>query len=117
MTRLTRIILFGSALVQVGLGLAIWHGAFGLVSLHMAIGFVFVAALWTTAALSFRHDRARAIALLLIGVAVPVVGIAQRQWMIGAHHWVVQLFHLVLGLAAVGVARGAREPMSRASPG
>jgi hypothetical protein len=94
-------------LVQLALGLAFWTGnALGLVDLHQLIGILIVLGLWTQAALAVRAGArpGMAVAAVVWGVAVIVVGLTQRELLPGSAHVVIEVLHLLLGLGAVGLA-------------
>jgi hypothetical protein len=93
--------------VQIVLGLLFWFGvARGLIDLHMLFGILIVLLLWVLAVLA---AAARAgVALPLVGFAVGAVtvwlGLTQTSLLPGDAHWVVQVAHLLVGLAALGLA-------------
>lgn len=96
-----------TGVTQVVLGLLFWTGrAFGLVTLHMAIGMVFVAGLWVLAGLAARAGLRRLIVAASVawGILVPVFGILQRRLLLGPMHWVVEVLHLLIGVAAMALA-------------
>ena len=66
---------------------------------------VLVLALWVLAVLAWRAGVSPGFALLAIiwGVIVVVLGVTQTQLLLGAAHWVIQVTHLVVGLAAMGL--------------
>src|SRR5215831_8194119 len=91
-------------LIQLILGIVFWTGhALGLVSLHTALGSLFVVAILTFAALAARAGAPRGpvIALVAVGVIIPIVGFAQMQLAPGTSHWVIRTVHLLLGFAAM----------------
>lgn len=93
--------------VQLLVGVALWSGhAFAMRNFHMAIGIAFVMLLWAIAVVAFRrhHRRGLAIAAILWGLVIPVVGIAQLQFLPGDMHWIVRVVHLAVGLAAMPMA-------------
>jgi hypothetical protein len=87
------------------LGLLIWtEGASYLIPIHTLLGLVLVLSLWVLAAVS---TRAGVPVGLAAGVAVTalvmlVVGMAQTRLLPGSFHWVIQIIHLLIGMAAVG---------------
>jgi len=95
----------GPALVV--LGLLFWAGrALTLLPVHMAIGMVFVLALWVLAGLAAWAGLRRALVLAAIawGLIVPVFGNAQTRLLPGPAHWVVRVAHLLIGMIAMVVA-------------
>jgi hypothetical protein len=95
-----------TGLLQIVLGLTFWAGyVLNLIPIHMLIGLVLVLALWTLAVLAWRAGVSPGFALLSIvwGVIVVILGVMQTQWLPGAAHWVIQVIHLLVGLAAMGL--------------
>lgn len=102
-------------LVQIVLGLLLWVGtAPVLVPIHMLIGLLFVLALWAVAALGLRAGAPGGLAALAAvwGVLVLALGLTQAQLLPGAAHWLIQVIHLVTGIAGIAfgesIARRAR---------
>jgi hypothetical protein len=106
-TAIAQTLVRAGGLVQIGLGLLFWtSNALNLISLHMLIGLVVVLALWTLAVVGARngvHSGLVAFALAW-GLLVPVLGMTQAQLLPGSAHWIVQVVHLAVGLAAMGLA-------------
>lgn len=102
-----------TGVLQIILGIIIWTGrADGLIPIHVLVGIVLVLALWYLA-----YEGARAgVSTALVAVAVvwgfitPVLGLVQTGLFSGSGHWVIQVVHLLVGLAAIGLgeALGAR---------
>ncbi len=96
-------------LIQVVLGLAFWTGnATSLIPVHMLVGLVLVLSLWALAVLAARSGASPGFVALAIvwGLIVPVLGLTQTQLLPGSVHWVIQVVHLLVGLAAIGMAQG-----------
>jgi hypothetical protein len=94
-------------LVQLALGLLFWTGnALGLVDLHQLIGILLVLALWTQAALAHRAGVPGGLiaGAAVLGLIVPIVGLTQRELFPGSAHWVIQVIHLLLGIALIATA-------------
>jgi FtsH-binding integral membrane protein len=87
------------------LGLLIWtENAGNLIMIHMLIGLVLVVSLLVLAALS---TQAGVPIGLAAGVAVLALialwlGMTQSSLLPGSSHWVIQILHLLVGMAAVG---------------
>ena len=88
-------------------GLLIWAGsALQLVALHMMLGVLAVAALWT---IGFTQTAAPggswmfAIIALLVGVVMLLLGLYQSTLLVGSLHWIVQVVHLLLGITVIGL--------------
>lgn len=95
-----------TGLLQIVLGLAFWVGYLrNLISLHMLIGFVLVLSLWVLAVLAWRAGVNLGFVLLTLvwGVITLALGLTQTQLLPGDFHWVIQVLHLVVGLAAMGL--------------
>jgi hypothetical protein len=86
------------------LGLLIWtEGAFGLVPIHMLLGLVLVLSMWVLAAVSTRAGIPIGLAagVAVTGLVVLVLGMTQASLLPGSSHWVIQVLHLLIGMAAV----------------
>ena len=98
-----------TGLIQIALGVVFWTGhALALIPLHMLIGFVFVLALWTLCVLGARARLPLPSVLVALGwsLVVPIFGITQTQLLPGPAHWVIRVLHLLVGMIAMGQARG-----------
>lgn len=88
------------------LGVALWSGRlYDFVNLHMALGIAVVLGLWGLAVLARRRGTARGLALLALpwGLATLALGPTQSGLLVGDHHWLVQVAHLLLGLGAIAL--------------
>lgn len=96
--------LLGLALIVIGIVLWTGHGA-GLRDLHITLGMLLVVALWLAAGAAARRSGASALVVVAIlwGLLLPFVGIGQLYWLNGGWHWTVQVVHLLIGLAAMGM--------------
>lgn len=96
-----------TGVTQVALGLLFWtHRALTLVPVHMAVGLLFVLAVWTLAGLAARAGVRLALVLLTVawGILVLALGITQGRLLAGSAHWVVEVLHLLVGFAAMALA-------------
>ena len=88
-------------------GLLFWTGnALNLVSAHMLLGLLSVGALWIIGigqAFAKGGSWMIAISALVVGALTAVIGLDQSSLLIGAHHWVIRLIHLLLGLVTLGL--------------
>jgi hypothetical protein len=107
------------------LGLLIWTepSLFYLVNVHMLLGIVLVLSMWVLAAVSVRAGVPIGLAagVAVAGLVVVVLGVTQRSLLPGSSHWVIQVVHLLIGMAAVGSAeaiggRLRRHRMTAATP-
>lgn len=110
-----------AGIVQLGLGIAIWTGrGASLVPAHISLGFLIVLALWVLAILALVAGVQRGLAVfaLLWGVALPALGMPQATILMGSWHWIIRVVHLVMGLAALGIADrlGSAVIRHRATP-
>jgi hypothetical protein len=93
--------------IMIVLGLLFWTGnALNLIGLHMLIGITLVLLLWVLAIMAARSGVGLGlVALGLIwGVIVVALGIMQNQLLPGDFHWVIKVLHLLVGIAALGLA-------------
>jgi hypothetical protein len=108
-------------LIQLILGLLFWFGkADGLVPLHMLVGLLFVIVLWylgVVQGLQRNGSLGLTVGTFLLGLLIAIVGMTQTAILIGGAHWIVQVFHLLLGVSGIGLGeacvarykRGASE--------
>jgi hypothetical protein len=89
------------------LGLLIWfEGMRQLIDTHMLLGLVFVISLWVLAFASTRLGASTGFAggVAVMGLLVLLLGVTQTSILPGPYHWLIQLVHLLLGMAAMGMA-------------
>lgn len=96
-----------AVLAAIILGILFWTGnADNLIAVHMLIGIVAVLSLWVIGlAQGFIKGGSFGLALatFIVGLALAIVGLYQQQWLPGSSHWIIQVIHLLLGLAAIGL--------------
>jgi hypothetical protein len=91
------------------LGVLFWTGhSLGLIPVHMGLGELLVACLWIMAIIGLiaRVPVGQALVALVWGFVVVGLGMSQMSLMPGASHWVVQVVHLLVGAAAIGMNEG-----------
>src|SRR5215207_5421619 len=96
-----------TGMTQVALGLLFWtNRALTLVPLHMAIGLTFVLGVLALAGLAARAGVRRGFVALsaLWGILVLALGITQGRLLPGPAHWIVEVLHLSVGIAAMVLA-------------
>jgi uncharacterized membrane protein YuzA (DUF378 family) len=99
-------------------GLLFWSGsASNLIALHMLLGFLTVAALWT---IGFAQALApsgwrMALAIAILGALTLLLGLYQTRLVAGPYHSTVRIIHLLLGLAAIGVGHMAAARQRKAA--
>jgi hypothetical protein len=96
-----------TGVAQVILGLLFWAGLVrNLVPVHMAIGLTFVIAIWALAALAGRAGVGvpRVALAVAWGALVIWFGMVHPRLLPGDLHWIIQVAHLLVGIAAMGMA-------------
>jgi len=99
-------VLRASVLLALILGILFWTGnATSLVLVHMGLGILAVLSLWTLGAAiaSTKGGIGLAIAAFVWGILVAALGLTQGTLLAGSTHWVIQVLHLLVGLAAIGL--------------
>jgi hypothetical protein len=102
----TRIAARVIAVVQIALGVLFWTGnADSLVIVHVVVGLLLVIDLWVAVGLGLRGGAPAGLAVLALvwSVGMPIFGLAQTGLLPGSAHATVQVLHLLVGLAAVGL--------------
>jgi hypothetical protein len=102
--------------VQIVLGIVLWIGvARSTVPLHAALGSLLVLAIWIIAVIALFALPQRGLALftLVWGAIVLWLGMAQTRLVVGSGHWVIRVAHLVIGLAALGLAESLASATRR----
>lgn len=101
------------------LGLLIWaENMTNLTNVHMLLGVVLVVSLVVFAAAA-HHQGATlgmAIGLAILAVVVLVLGMTQMNLLPrpDPNHWIVQVVHLLIGMAAIGMAEAVGGRLRRA---
>ncbi|HEY2960291.1 MAG TPA: hypothetical protein VGM21_19105 [Actinomycetota bacterium] len=93
--------------VQLLLGGLFWtNNARGLIPLHQLVGFILVIAIWVQAGIAARAGvNLGLVAFAAVwALVVPILGLNQTELLPGSAHWVIQVLHLLVGIAAVGLA-------------
>ena len=106
MTVIQMLIRLGGVIMIV-LGLLFWTGnALALIPVHMLLGIVLVLLLWVLAGLAARAGAGAGIVALAVvwGLVVVALGMTQSRLLPGDFHWVIKLLHLLVGIAALGLA-------------
>ena len=107
--RFATILLRVCGILAVILGLLFWTGnALSLIGVHMLLGMLVVLLLWIVGvgqAFSKGGSWMLALGALALGALVIALGLRQTTLLVGPYHWVIQVFHLLLGGLAVGVGQ------------
>ncbi len=108
--------LAGLALIALGLGFWAGHGL-NLVPLHEQLGIFIVLLLWVVAGIGFAYgvNRVRLAIAIVWGFVVIGFGFSQIGILVGDLHWIVRVLHLLVGLAALGMAGNIAKQISTAS--
>ncbi len=104
--RISVMVLRICALAALILGILFWtDNAKGLTLVHMLLGFAVVISLWVLGiAQGLRGGSfGLALATFVVGLLLAFVGLFQRDWLTNDIHWIIQVIHLVLALAAIGL--------------
>ena len=109
--RIASIILSLAGLLALVLGLILWMGmAVNVVSLHMLLGLLTVVALWVIGvaqALARGGSWGLAAGAVVLGALTAWLGMVQASLLVGESHWIIQVSHLLLGLATIGLGHMA----------
>ncbi len=110
----TQIVARSIAVVQVALGIVVWTGhGDALIPVHVTVGLLLVVDLWAAVALGLRSSAPAGLAVLALvwSVGMPVFGLVQTSLLPGDAHVAIEVLHLVVGLAALGLV----EALARSS--
>ncbi|MBB6096602.1 hypothetical protein HNR42_000014 [Deinobacterium chartae] len=89
------------------IGFALWSGTgYNLLGAHQGLGYVLSISLLLMAVFGFTQRLSPTLLTLalLLSLAVPGLGSMQTRLLPGAAHWVIEVLHLLLGLAAITLA-------------
>jgi hypothetical protein len=103
-----RVIIGLSGISLLLLGILFWTGrALSLLPVPLVLGVILVLGLWLIAILGLRARAPKGlVALVLVfSLIMPVLGIEQSPLLPGEWHWLVQLLHLLVGFAAIGLGQ------------
>lgn len=116
--RIASILLGILGVVALVMGILFWTGnALGLVMIHMLLGVLIVALLLVVGigqAVARGGSWPMAIVAIVLGAVSLWIGMSQRTMMLGSSHIVIQIIHLVLGLAMVGFGQAMASRYRRA---
>lgn len=113
-----RILVRLCGLILIILGIIFWTGhALGLIPVHTVVGLLLAVTLWVLAFLGARAKvGAGFVALVAVWALIMVVfGAMQTRLMPGTAHWVIQVLHLLIGIAALGMGDKLGMRLSRAA--
>ncbi|HEU5228616.1 MAG TPA: hypothetical protein VFU49_12450 [Ktedonobacteraceae bacterium] len=107
LVRITVNVLRIAALLALILGLIFWtsdtRGT--LVPIHMLLGIIVTLALLILGGviMTVKGGLGIGIAAIVLAIVVPIIGLTQTQLLGGSLHWIIQVIHLLIGLAAIGM--------------
>ena len=87
-------------------GIIFWTGnADPLQIVHIVVGIIAVLALWTLGIMQGLRGSNYGLtaAAIVVGLLLALVGLFQTGWLTGSNHWIIQVIHLLLGIAAIGL--------------
>jgi hypothetical protein len=97
-----------TGILTLALGIWIWTGrGVPVIPWHIRLGFLLVLLLLVFAVLAARAGApiGRVALAIVLTLLLPVVGLTQSRFLVGPTHWIVQLFHLAIAFAAIGVTQ------------
>jgi hypothetical protein len=107
MARIAIMVLRLAVLFNLVTGIIFWTGnADPLQIVHIIVGILAVLSLWTLGILQGLRGGTFSLALatFVVGFLLALVGLFQTRWLTDpANHWIIQVIHLILGLAAIGL--------------
>jgi hypothetical protein len=83
----------------------------------MTLGILVVLALWILATIYARTPNANlgmAIGASVIGLLLLIVGVTQQGLLLNGFHWVIQVIHVLLGVAVIGMGEMLTGAIRRA---
>lgn len=108
--RIALMVLRLAVVVNLVLGVLFWTSTIdnsGITLLHIILGLLAVISLFTIGiAQGIRGGSfGLALATFVLGFLLAFVGLFQKQWLAdpNPNHWIIQVVHLILGLAAIGL--------------
>ena len=117
-TRIASAVLNVAGLLALISGGLFWMGlALNLMTLHMLLGFLAVAALWTIGlaqAIANGGSWVIAACALLVGALTATLGLYQSSLMVGSLHWIIEIMHLILGILTIGLGHMSAARYRRA---
>ncbi len=106
MARIAIMVLRITVLFNLITGIIFWTGnADPLQIVHILAGILAVISLWTLGIMQGLRGGSFGLALgtFVVGFLLALVGLFQNNWLPDTNHWIIQVIHLVLGLAAIGL--------------
>lgn len=92
------------------LGILIWlNVSDSLIAFHMLLGLLAMVSLWLIGFGIILAPKGGSlglgIAAILVGILLPIVGLGQNSflYLTVSSHWLIQVIHLLIGLAVIGL--------------
>ncbi|HEY4383922.1 MAG TPA: hypothetical protein VGN34_05520 [Ktedonobacteraceae bacterium] len=104
--RYTQWVLRVAAILALILGLLTWFGIDVVVNIHMILGIIVVLSLWVLGGtfLTVKGGVPLGIIAIIWGLIVVALGMTQTSILPDTSiHWIIQIIHLLVGLAAIGL--------------
>lgn len=86
------------------LGFTAWSGVKAVQPIHMVLGLLLVVAVWGLAFKFLARNTGLAFAAVALGLAIPALGLTQSHVVIGGHHAIMRVLHMLAGLGGIGMA-------------
>jgi hypothetical protein len=99
------------------LGLLIWtENMRDLIGVHTLLGLLLFVSLLVLAAVSTQAGVPVGLAagVAVVAIIMVVLGMAQNSLLPGPNHWIIQILHLLVGMAAVGMGEAIGGRVRRA---
>ena len=117
--RIASIVLSLAGILALIFGLVLWTGmALNIISLHMLLGLLAVAALWVIGigqALIRGGSWIIAVSAVIVGALTGWLGMIQASLLVGDYHWIIQVIHLLLGVLMIGLGHMGAARYRRAA--
>jgi len=87
-------------------GIIFWTGnADPLQIVHIVVGIIAVLALWTLGIMQGLRggNYGLVAAAIVVGLLLVFIGLFQKGWLTDSNHWIIQVIHLLIGIAAIGL--------------
>lgn len=107
LTNVAQILVRITDAIQVILGIIIWFGvADAFIPVHILSGVVLVVCFWILAIMAVRAgaNLGFVVFALVWGLLAAVLGLIHEGLIPGQAHWIIQVIHLLVGLAVLGIA-------------
>ncbi|HEY7341417.1 MAG TPA: hypothetical protein VH591_11085 [Ktedonobacterales bacterium] len=105
--------------INLVLGLLFWFNGAGprwLVLIHMLVGILFVAAIWLLGlaqGLQKNGSLGLVVGTFVVGLIIAIFGLIQEGLAPTSAHWVIQVIHLLLAIAGIGIGEAAAARYKR----